>query len=106
MINEKTDEANRMHDAKMKIFVTQKFSSSSKTQIEKFDHFSANSIAVDASNKKKFAFKNSLKSLKIIDFMKQSSKTTTSKFKTMTLTNEKTNETNRMHDAKMKIFVI
>ena len=37
--------------------------------------------------------------------MKQSSKTTTLKFKTTILINEKTNEANRMHDAKIKIFV-
>ena len=76
-----------------------------KTKIKKFDHFSMNSIAIDALNKKKFAFKNSLKLLKIIDFTKQLLKMTTSKFKTTTLTDEKTNETNRMHDAKIKIFV-
>ena len=64
-----------------------------------------NLIAVDASNKKKFAFKNLLKSSKIINFTKQSLKSTTLKFETTTLTNEKINETNHMHDAEMKIFV-
>ena len=59
-----------MHDAKMKIFVISKFSSSNKTQIKKFNYFLINSIAVDALNKKKFAFKNLLKLLKIIDFTK------------------------------------
>ena len=39
-------------------------------------------------------------------FMKQSSKTTTLKFETTTLTDEKINEANYMHNAKMKIFVI
>ena len=52
LINEKTDETNRMYDTKIKIFVTQKFLLSNKTQIEKFNYFSTNSIAVDASNKK------------------------------------------------------
>ena len=39
-----------MHDAKIKTFVTFKFSSSNKTQIEKFDYFSINSIAINALN--------------------------------------------------------
>ena len=94
-----------MHDAKMKTFVTLKFLSSNKAQIEKFDHFSANSIAINASNEEKFALKSSLKSSKIIDFMKQSSETTTLKFETTILTNEKTNEINCMYDAKIKILV-
>ena len=38
--------------------------------------------------------------------MKQSSKTTMLKFKTTILINEKINEINHMHDAKIKIFVI
>ena len=46
-----------------------------KTQIEKFDHFSTNSIAVDVLNEKKFAFKNFLKSSIIIDFTNLSLKT-------------------------------
>ena len=70
LTNEKTDEINRMHNAKIKIFVTSKSSSSNKTQIEKFDHFLINSVAVNASNKKKFAFKSSLKLSKVIDFTK------------------------------------
>ena len=69
LINKKTDETNRIREQKIKIFVTSKFSSLNKTQIEKSDHFSTNSIAVDASSEEKFAFKNSLKSSKIIDFM-------------------------------------
>ena len=105
LTNEKINETNYMHNTEIKIFVTQKFLSSNKTQIEKFNHFSVNLITVDALNKKKFAFKNSLKSLKVINFTKQSSETTTLKFETTILTNEKTNETNHMHDAKMKIFV-
>ena len=50
LINEKTDETHHMHDAKMKTFVTSKSSLLNKAQIEKFDHFSTNLIAVDASN--------------------------------------------------------
>ena len=68
LTNEKINETNCMHDAKMRILVTQKFSSLNKTQIEKFNHFSTNSIAIDALNKKKLAFENSLKSSIIIDF--------------------------------------
>ena len=70
LINEKINEANCMHDTKMKIFIILKFSSSNKTQIEKFDHFSTNSVAIDALNEKKFAFKNSSKSSKVINFTK------------------------------------
>ena len=51
------DGTNDIRDVKIIIFVTLKFSSLNKTQIEKFDHFSANSIAVDASNKKQYVFK-------------------------------------------------
>ena len=75
LTNEKTNEANRIYDVKMKIFVTQKFSSSSKIQIKKFNHFLTDSIAVNASNEKKFAFENFLKSLIIIDFTDLSLKT-------------------------------
>ena len=39
------------------------------------------------------------------EFMKQSSKTITSKFETTILTNEKINEANHMYNAKMKILV-
>ena len=64
-----------MHDAKMKIFVAQKSSLLNKTQIEKFDYFSANSIAINASNEKKFAFESFLKLSIIIDFTNSSLKT-------------------------------
>ena len=64
-----------MHDAEMKFLITSKFSLLNKTQIEKFNYFSANSIVVDASNEEKFAFKNSLKLSKIIDFINSSLKT-------------------------------
>ena len=101
LTNKKINEANCMHNAEMKTFVTSKSLSSNKTQIEKFDHFSTNSIAIDASNEKKFAFENSLKSLKVIDFTKQSSETTMLKFETTILINEKTDEMNCMHDAEM-----
>ena len=106
LTNKKTNETNRIYNAKMKTFVTSKSSSLNKTQIKKFNHFSTNLIAIDASNEKKFAFKNSLKSSKIINFIKQLSKTTTSKFEITILINEKTDETHYMHDVKMKIFVI
>ena len=94
-----------MRKFKTKTFITSKFSLLNKTQIKKFDYFSVDSIAVDALNEEKFAFKNLLKSSKIINFIKQSSKTTTLKFKTTTLIKKKTNETHYMHDAKMKTFV-
>ena len=70
MTNEKIDEANRIRESKMKTFVILKFSSLNKTQIKKFDHFLTNSIAINVLNQKKFAFKNSLKLSKIINFMK------------------------------------
>ena len=89
LTDEKINEANHMRKQEMKTFVILKFSLLNKTQIEKFNHFSANSVAVDVLNEKKFAFKNSLKSSEIINFTKQSSKTTTSKFKTTTLTEKK-----------------
>ena len=70
LINEKINEKHHMHDAKMKTFITSKSSSLNKTQIKKFDHLLTNSIAVDTLNEKKFAFKNLLKSSKIINFTK------------------------------------
>ena len=90
---------------KIKIFITSNFSLLNKTQIEKFDHFSTNSIAINASNEKKFAFENSLKLSEIINFTKQLSKTTMLKFEMTILTEKKTNKAHHMHDAKMKIFV-
>ena len=105
LTDEKTNEANCIYNAKIKIFVISKSSSSNKAQIKKFDHFSTNLIAIDALNEEKFAFESSLKLSKVIDFTKQSSEMTTLKFETTILTDEKINETNRMHDVKMKIFV-
>ena len=61
LTNEKTNEMNRIHNAKIKISVILKFLSSNKTQIKKSDHFLMNLITIDALNEKKFAFKNSLK---------------------------------------------
>ena len=40
-----------------------KFSLSNETQIEKFNHFSINSIAVDTLSKEQYAFENSFESL-------------------------------------------
>ena len=45
------DETNDIRDVKMITFFILKFSSSNELQIEKSDHFSTNSIAIDASNK-------------------------------------------------------
>ena len=46
-----------------------------KAQTKKFDYFLINSVAVDASNEKKFAFENFLKLLIIINFTNLSLKT-------------------------------
>ena len=106
LTNEKINETHRIHDAKLKTFIISKFLLLNKTQIEKFNHFSTNSIAIDTSNEKKFTFKNSLKLSKVINFTKQSSKTITLKIEITILINEKINKTHRMHDAKIKTFII
>ena len=49
--NKDFDETNDIRDVTMIISVTLKSPLSNETQIEKFDHFSANSIVVDALNK-------------------------------------------------------
>ena len=67
LTNEKTNEANYMHDTKMKTFIISKFLSSNKAQIEKFNYFSTNSIAVNVLNERKFTFKSSLKLSKVIN---------------------------------------
>ena len=105
LTNEKTDKAHHMYDAKIKTFITLKSLLLNKMQIEKSDHFSADLIAIDVLNEEKFAFKSSLKSSKVINFIKQVLKTTMLKFKTTTLTEKKTDKTHYMHDAKIKIFV-
>ena len=70
LINAKIDETHYMHDAKIKIFIILKFSLLNKTQIEKFNYFLINSIAINALNEKKFIFKSLLKSLKVINLTK------------------------------------
>ena len=63
MFDENLDETKNIHDLKMITLVTLKFSSSNETQIEKFEHFLTNSIAVEISSQKQSAFKNSFESL-------------------------------------------
>ena len=70
LAHEKINKTNCMHNAEIKISVTLKFLLLNKTQIKKFNHFLTNLIAVNALNEKKFVFKNLLKLLKVIDFIK------------------------------------
>ena len=50
LIEEKINETHYMHNAKMKTFVTFKSLLLNKTQTEKFNHFSINSIVIDVLN--------------------------------------------------------
>ena len=57
LIKEKINKTHYMHNVKMKIFVTFKFLSSNKTQINKFDHFLTNSITINILNPKNLHLK-------------------------------------------------